>query len=259
MSQELPIPRQDTRSDEPATVEWGGAEPIGRGRLGRFLAGLRLDRRLAPAVAGLGAVAGCASLVGEWTVTSVAGSGPDGSAAAQVPAGVGEVGGFGTAYLVGLFGLVACLALVFFGSSPAVRHSARVAGLATAVALLAVLVAAASSLDRAAERRLLYAPDDGFRIEYGRGLVMAFVGTALFGLALYLTGRLILTGRPVAGPDGPDRAAGAAGDHGRPGGGWPWRRRGPAPEEDPDPDQGGPSDLSVTATIPFARPEDDGH
>ena len=55
MSQDLPIPRQDHRSDDPTVLEWGDTEPGPPGRLGSSLAGLARDHRLPPLLAGLGA------------------------------------------------------------------------------------------------------------------------------------------------------------------------------------------------------------
>jgi hypothetical protein len=256
MSQEPPIPRQDNRSTELAVMQWGdgdGDERARPRRVARFLAELRLDRRLGPLVGGLGAVAGYASLVGEWTITTLPDGRGDGSTSLQVPAGVAEIGGFGIGYLFGLFGLVACLALVLFGAAPTVRHSARVAGLATAGSLLVVLLAATATLHDATERQFRFDPVGGYQVEYGRGLVMAFAATALFGLAHYLCGPLVqrALARTAGGPDGdPDDPAEA----GRPGGrgGWPRRRR----DAEPEPPAAAPSDLTVTPAAPFARPDD---
>jgi uncharacterized membrane protein YqjE len=265
MSEDFPIPRQDTRSDGPTIVEWGDDGPSRRGRRSSWLAGIGQNPRLVPVAAGLAAVAVFASLVGEWTITTVPNSEPSGVASVRVPAGVAEVGNFGVAYLVGVLGLVNCLALVIFGAPPAVRHTARMIGLATAGTLLALLAAAAYSLNHTAERRLFYPPDAGFRIEYGPGLVLAFVGTAGLGLALHLAGRFI--GPPARlddstptatadhRPTGPDDRLPIQDDLNRraDGGGWRWRVRRPAPA--PDSDRRAPTDLTVTPAIPFARPE----
>lgn len=64
MSQDLPIPRQDNRSDGTTVVEWGDPDPAPPGRAARSLAAIGRDHRLPPVVAGLGAVAAVASLVG---------------------------------------------------------------------------------------------------------------------------------------------------------------------------------------------------
>ncbi|MEH0936840.1 hypothetical protein [Micromonospora psammae] len=232
MSEELPIPRQDDRSDGTTVLEWGAAEPARAGRLGRWTGGLDRDPRLPRVVAALGAVAAMASLVGEWLVTTVPNGGRDGESTLRVPGGVAEVGGFGVAYLVGLLLLVGAVALALAGR-PEVRHDARVAGLAGAGALLALLTATMLSLDDAGQRALLYSsPEDGFRVEYGRGLVMALVATALLGAALLLAGR-----RPAGRSD-----AGASADASPPG---PTRD-----DHEPPP---GPADLTVTPTVPFAR------
>jgi hypothetical protein len=142
---------------------------------------------------------------------------------------VSDVGGFGLGYLVGLFALVTAAALTLRGSA-AVRHDARVAGLALSTALIGVLVATSLSLDDSG-RQALYSSEDGFQVEYGRGLVAAFAACVLLAAALYLAGRA------DAGP----LAEGA-----------PRAERPPAEETDALP---GPVDLTVQPTAPFARPE----
>lgn len=238
MSQDLPIPRQD-RSDGTTVVEWGDADPSPAGRPDRSLAGLARDRRVPPVLVGLGAVAVIASLVGEWLVMTVPNGGAAGDTPIRVPGGVADVGGFGVAYLVGLLGLAVAVALALRGT-PAVRQNARVAGLGLAAALLAVLTAAAFSLDDSGQRTLFYSSEDGFRVDYGRGLVSGFVAVVLLAGALHLAGRAV--GR---GPD-PDAEPGTA-ESGRP---VPARRRSREDELPPE-----PADLTVEPTVPFARPE----
>ncbi|MFG1802698.1 hypothetical protein ACGFI4_21385 [Micromonospora carbonacea] len=228
MSEELPIPRQDSRSGDATVLEWGGSEPDPPGRVGRPLSRLGRDRRIPLVAAGLGAVAAFASLVGEWLVMTVPTGGPEGDTL-RVPGGVSDVGGFGLGYLVGLFALVTAAALALRGSA-AVRHDARVAGLALSTALIGVLVAASLSLDDSG-RQALYSSEDGFQVEYGRGLVAAFAACVLLAAALYLAGRA---------------------DAGPPAEGAPRAERPPAEETDALP---GPVDLTVQPTAPFARPE----
>ncbi|WKU03290.1 hypothetical protein [Micromonospora sp. HUAS LYJ1] len=229
MSQDLPIPRQDDRSDDTSVLEWGAPERPAGGRLGHWPAALRRDRRLPPVLALLGAVAATASMAGEWLVMTVPNGGPEGSGTIRVPGGVAEVGGFGIAYLVGLLLLSVAVALSLRGR-PAIRHDARVAGLAVAGALVILLTVTAFSLDDSGQRALFYSPEDGFRVDYGRGLVMGFVAVALVGAALLST---------VAQPDGPP--VDAAGPQVDPGG---------------DGDRpAAPVGLTVTPTVPFARRE----
>ncbi|MBB5829893.1 hypothetical protein [Micromonospora carbonacea] len=228
MSEELPIPRQDSRSGDATVLEWGGSEPGPPGRVGRPLSRLGRDRRIPLVAAGLGAVAAFASLVGEWLVMTVPTGGPEGDTL-RVPGGVSDVGGFGLGYLVGLFALVTAAALALRGSA-AVRHDARVAGLALSTALIGVLVAASLSLDDSG-RQALYSSEDGFQVEYGRGLVAAFAACVLLAAALYLAGRA---------------------DAGPPAEGAPRAERPTAEETDALP---GPVDLTVQPTAPFARPE----
>ncbi|MBO4208032.1 hypothetical protein [Micromonospora echinofusca] len=251
MSQDPPVPRQDSRADEPAVLTWG-ADPGNRTDQpeSRWTA-LARDRRLPLVLAGLGGVAAFASLAGEWSVMTVPNSGPEATETVRVPAGVSDVGNFGTAYLIGLLALAGCVALVLAGSRGA-RHNARVLALTLAGGLLVLLTTAALALDQAAERRLFYPADDGFRIEYGRGLMMAFVAAVLLGLAAYRA-----DGPPVSGADGDEGPVSAGTGQTDPlpaatgtGG---WRRRRAAAEPDDVP--AGPADLTVEPTNPFVRPD----
>ncbi|MCG5435052.1 hypothetical protein [Micromonospora foliorum] len=243
MSEELPIPRQGDRSEAPAVIEWGAVDPAPRRRFGWSLADFTRDPRLPLLLAGLGAVAAIASLVGEWLVMSLPNGGPEGNATIEVPAGVSEVGGFGVGYLVGLLALVCTVALALRGTA-AVRPNARLAGLTLTGALLALLVAATASFDNPGQRNFFYSPQDGFEVEYGRGLVMAFAACVLFAAAL----RLAPAAPPgaFAAPSDDDRPADAQAPR-------PWRRR---REQDPvDDGLPAPADLTVAPAAPFARPD----
>ncbi|MBG6101339.1 hypothetical protein IW249_001753 [Micromonospora vinacea] len=243
MSEELPIPRQGDRSESPAVIEWGAVDPAPRRRFGWSLADFARDPRLPLLLAGLGAVAAIASLVGEWLVMSLPNGGPEGNATIEVPAGVSEVGGFGVGYLVGLLALVCAVALALRGTA-AVRPNARLAGLTVAGALLALLVAATASFDNPGQRNFFYSPQDGFQVEYGRGLVMAFAACVLFAAALRLAPAA--PAGAFAGPADDDRPADAPAAR-------PWRRR-----RDHHPVEDGlpaPADLTVTPAAPFARPD----
>ncbi|MEU4476582.1 hypothetical protein AB0F68_00685 [Micromonospora sp. NPDC023966] len=244
MSQDRPIPRQDSRSDGTTVVEWGDAEPAPSGGMGRSLAGLGRDHRLPPVLAGLGAVAAVASLIGEWLVMTVPNGDPEANGPIRLPSGVAEVGGFGVAYLVGLLGLAAAVALALRGA-PAVRQHARLAGLGVAVALLAVLTATAFSLPELGPRALFFPAEQRLQVEHGRGLVTAFLATVLLAAALHLSGRA--AGAPADRTDEPgDEPAAGAPD------GWSGRSRRRAVEDELPP---APADLSVQPTTPFAHPE----
>ncbi|MBO4159388.1 hypothetical protein [Micromonospora antibiotica] len=237
MSQDLPIPRQDDRSDDSPVPQWDAPEgPAGR-RFGPWPTALRRDHRLPPVLTLLGAVAATASAAGEWLVMTLPNGGPEGSGTIRVPGGVAEVGGFGIAYLVGLLLLSAAVALTLRGSA-AVRHDARVAGLAVTGALLVLLTVTAFSLDDSGQRAVFYSAEDGFRVDYGRGLVMAFVAVTLVGAAL-LT---VVPQQPAERPDGD-------------GDGDVAERTGFGPGGDDRPAL--PADLTVTPTVPFARREPD--
>jgi hypothetical protein len=279
MSQDPPIPRQENRPGqdaepaEVATVEWGETEPGRRSRGSRWLTGIGQDHRLVPVLAGLGVAGVIASLLGEWSVTSVPDAGPNGEAV-RLPGGVADVANFGAGYLIGLLGVIGSIALVLFGA-PAIRHNARVLGLALTGGVLVLLVAATTALDQGTER-LLFAPSEALQIEYGRGLTMAFLGTAALGLALLLAGRFVqpppdatATGASATPAGGAPPASGAptsgtpATDAGPPAdrpGDWPWRRPGagrgqPADLEYQPDGRPAPTDLTVGPATPFAHPD----
>ncbi|WP_431943609.1 hypothetical protein [Micromonospora marina] len=242
MSQDLPVPRQDkriplqdNRSDDTTIVEWGDAEPESSGRAARSLAALGRDRRLPPVLAGLGAVAAIASLIGEWlAITVPAENRGDDDGPTRLTSGISEIGGFGTAYLVGLLGLSVAVALALRGA-PAVRQHARLAGLGLAAGVLGVLVATASSLEQLARRILFFVGEQRLQVEHGRGLVSAFVAVALLAAALHLAGRAA-GGSPADGEPDDDRP----------------ERRHRADTDDVPP---APADLTVQPTVPFAGPE----
>ncbi|MDM4721768.1 hypothetical protein QTQ03_20020 [Micromonospora sp. WMMA1363] len=236
MSQDLPIPRQDDRSDGTAVVEWGGVDQRPSGRPRRLLAGLARDRHLPLAFAGLGAAAGLASLIGEWVLLTFPNAGPSGQQI-RVPEGVSDVGGFGAAYLAGLLALVAAVALALRGTG-VVRPNARVGGLALAGALLTMLAAAATTVADSDPRAVYYGEQAGLEIGYGRGLVTAFLACVFFGAAL-----LIIP--TAAAPD-------AEAQGGEP---VPPVRRSRSRRADPDDALPPPADLTVGPAVPFARPE----
>ncbi|WP_435206756.1 hypothetical protein [Micromonospora sp. bgisy143] len=243
MPEDLPVPRQGDPPDAPAVIEWGADEPTRARRFGNPLVGLTRDPRLPLLLAGLGAVAGVASMIGEWVLTTMPSGGPDGPTTIEVHASVSEIGGYGVAYLAGLLAL-ACAVALALGGTAAVRANARLAGLTLSGALLALLVAATATLDNSGERQLFYATEDEFRVEYGRGLVLAFVTCVLFAAALRLAWA-VPTGAPTEPTDDGTRADVPAMRS--------WRRRAePGPLDDGPP---APADLTVQPTTPFARPE----
>lgn len=170
-----------------------------------------------------------------------------------MPLGVTDIAGYGGAYLVGELAVTGALALVFFGA-PTIRHNSRIVGIATAGGLLALLAAATATLDESAPWPFLLNPEITLQVEHGRGLVMAYAGTAALGLALYLAGRFIPSPPAAAGAGRPAGAAGdpvdavALDD-------WPWRRPRRAFVTDTDDDEGAPIDLTVAPASPFALPD----
>jgi hypothetical protein len=242
MPEDLPVPRQGEPPDAPAVIEWGADEPARPRRFGNPLVGLTRDPRLPLLLAGLGAVAGTASMIGEWVLTTVPSGGPEGPTTLEVPASVSEIGGFGVAYLAGLLAL-ACAVALALGGTATVRANARLVGLTLAGALLALLVAATVTLDDPGARTVLYSTEDEFLVEYGRGLVLAFVACVLFAAALRLAWT-VPTGASTESADDRTRADVPAMRS--------WRRR---PEPDLEDGLPAPADLTVEPATPFARPE----
>lgn len=237
---------------EPAVVDWG--DPDGAASPSRFgggLAALRRDRRIPLTAAALAAVALVASLIGEWQLTTVT-QNPStadvgGESVQRFSAGVGGVGTWGTAYVLGIFLIVAGTAVVLFGPA-AGRVQVRLAALGGCGTLVAVLAAAWGELGRrsAIFNGVFYGGgDDGplFAVEHGRGISAALVGTLLFAATLLLAGNAAPAGGPAAAEEAPSEEE----DPGR----WPPRRSG---SEDERPD--GPIDLTVTPVTPFATPPD---
>jgi hypothetical protein len=258
----------DVRADEaPAVVEWGDENGRPPGRMARRLARLRADRRLAPTVAGLGALALLLSLLNDWRIWT---AGDANLPAQRVETGVVTFPSIGAAYLVGLFALAGCATLAFFGAG-AVRRHARLVGLAVVAVLAAVLITATASLDQLGgiiEDYYINTGEDGSStpatVEYGRGLYLAYVGVAAVALALHLAAP---AGRRRTGlADESDEAAPVAADAAQAladwapedgGDEWPWRS---GPARRPVRSPGGPVDLTVESTSPFLPPsEPDGH
>ncbi|GIJ10666.1 hypothetical protein ACFFMR_15625 [Micromonospora andamanensis] len=232
MTHDLPIPRQDDRSDGASVIEWGTEdESPAAGRFRRSLGGLGRDHRIPVLLAGLGAVAALASLLGEWSTITIPNGGPDPETSLQVTSGVANLG-LGPAYLVGLLALGVAVALALRGTDP-VRANARVAGLALVAGMLALLATTAVSLGDTMRRSMYFNPELTFVVEYERGLIVAFVAVGLFAAALARTSPGAAEARQVS--DGSRR-----------------RSRRPSEEAEPEGDRP-PADITVTPTVPFAR------
>lgn len=239
-----------TQEQATAVVEFGPAHEPERKLTGkvreRVLSRVRLDDRAIPAVAGLGAVTVFVSLLSDWQMTSVnvEDTGLGAQTTQDVSAGLTDLGSWGTGYLMGVFGLVACLALVLFGA-PAVRRHARLAGLGVSGALLALLVAVAVELGRnSLVYPVFYIVPQEPAVSYRPGVYLAFLGVAGLGLALYLAGRLPAPSGTVDTGTG-DRTESL----------WRWRRR-QASVEPRTEDEAGPVDLTVSPAAPFVQPSD---
>jgi hypothetical protein len=175
--------------DDADVIGWGDEEasPPSRRRF-RQLDRLRSDPRYGPlAVTALGLAAVFGSLVSDWArlrmrEMSSAQFSPNELRAAASTIGVDS------GYLVGILAIVALTALAIFGTS-AVRHNARVAGMAVAAGVLVLLVGATVSLDATLNRMFPLESPVEVDVEYGSGMTLAYVATAALGLALYLSGR----------------------------------------------------------------------
>lgn len=272
MSDDLPSPGREGRSAEDvATIGWGSDESPHRARGARFLRDLGRDPRTRAALAGLGAVASFAALVGDWIIVTPPYEGPDGGPPALVR-GASDVGNYGGGYLFSTVALMGCLALVLFGS-PGVRHNARMVGLAVSAAAGGLLLAVTMTMRDSI--RIMFEPNEGIEVAAGQGLVMAYVGTTAFAATLLLAAPLRqpvaatgpfpatvatrpgVTGAPtVAEPAGEDTSDQTGVDPAHEAlAGWSWRR----PRSDrPAPDGDGlppPPDLTVAPAPPFTRPE----
>ncbi|MFV2102253.1 hypothetical protein [Micromonospora sp. LOL_024] len=241
LTHDLPIPRQDDRSEGATVVEWGAADgSTTTGRLSRAFSGLGRDRRVPVLLAGLGAVAALASLLGEWSTITIPNAGPEPATPLVVTSGVSDIGGLGTGYLVGLLALGGAVALALQGTAT-IRTNARVAGLALAAGMLALLVATLSSIDDAARRGVFYSNDPGFAVEQGRGLLVAFVAVGLFAAALI---------RVASEPAGPQPEPATEPDEA---GGWRRRRDRRRSQDEELDERRPPADITVAPTVPFAR------
>lgn len=228
-----------TQDQSTAVVEFGGEnaeKESRRAALARFLHGARLDDRAVPAVAGLGAVAVFVSFVTQWQITSVQ-SDFDTGPMQDVGAGLGDLGGWGTGYLMGVFAVVAATTLVLFGA-PAVRQHARLAGLGITATLLALLIAITAELSRnSVVTPVYYISPEEPATSYRSGLYLAFAGVAALGVALYLAGRL-----PSHRADGAEEEDEEPQEETPE---WYWRGNG----DEPAP----PADLTVQPAAPFVQ------
>ncbi len=246
-----------TQESAASVLEFGPASgppdaPKLRRRQGfsRWLTGARLDSRVVPILAGLGAVAAFASLVTRWQETRIGVELDEGfieSGNPKVVADLTDIGTWSFGYLMGLFALAACVALVLSGA-PEVRRHARLAGLGSTVALLALLVAAGIDMGRTAVGIPPYAYLGETRVQfdnsYGPGLYLAFAGVAAVGAALYLAGRLPAAVKPGHAPTA--EADEKTEDLSR------WRRQ-PAAGADNHDEPPPPADLTVQPTSPFIQ------
>jgi len=236
----MPPEHQLNDLDAPAPVVEFGPAPRRRWSVTGFGHGLTTDRRGVPLAAGLGAVALLASLVSEWQNTTVAASiGGDGDVGNRVlSTGVTDLGALGSAYLIGLFPLIAAVVLTIFGP-PGGRRYTRLAGLSVGGTLAGLLLALAGSLsDQSRVVTELYTltfDGDQMQVAYGRGLWCAGAGLSFMLLALYLSGRVT--------PGAEEEPAAI----------WTWRRP-PGPRDEPGPEE--PLELTVGPTQPF-RPRGD--
>lgn len=239
-------PRIIGDSDNPAVIAWDD-EPRDA-HWSRIVRGILAKHRrvLALVVAVLGSAAVFASFVGEWQTTTLPGDPFAAPGAVQI--NVAGLAGWSPAYLIGVFALTSCLALVLFGPPPARAHI-RLAGLAIGGVLLAILAAITIDLGEDSVAVVFPDPNMHYELAYGQGLFAAFAGVAGYLIAL------VLAVQPVPA-DGKDdiRSDAARHDHPRDDIDWPWRRPGKAYERD-EPE---PLDLTVGPAEPITFSDPDG-
>jgi hypothetical protein len=170
----------------------------------------------------------------------------------ELPMGVVELPVWGIGWIVGVLALTVCTLLTYVGEVGARRH-ARSVGLATAAALVGLLVAVAVALPRTdpLPAGIVPGPLD-VEHELGPGLWLAFGTLGLAAAALWLAAPAPVQAGAGAADD-PD----TAGSHTVgltlpwwPGRGRAWRRRQRPPA---DPPQTGPLNLTVAPAEPFSR------
>lgn len=232
-----PVVGQDGQPADVVTVGWEPDEAPHPGRLGGLVQRLARNPRTAMVIASLGAVALFIALTDDWIMLRLPDSTTDG-VPLPVPRTIVDLGVLGTAYLLGTLALLGCLALVLFGSV-GVRHNARVLGLAMAGGIGGVLLALTTTMDNHSIQ-ILYEPNEEIGVTASRGMVMAYVATVAFALALLLAaphGRAVTAERDGVASD------------------WSWRRSRPT-EREPDGDvPPSPTDLTVMPASPFAQPD----
>jgi len=200
-----PDPSTVTDPDEQDIVEWGDAED-GSARTGRFdwfwqrwsTVDNLTDRQLLIGLVGVAGAFVLASLFADWAVVTppAVRDGPNRTVlAGAVHQSVGDIGAWGAVYLFGILGLAVLAAFALFAGSTSARAHARLAGLATGGGLLAVLVAAATNLDRS-DVTLSYllalgSVDADLSVAYGSGLFLALAGIAAGTTAMYFSDRPI--------------------------------------------------------------------
>lgn len=242
MAPKQPIPRQEDRSDDIVGGQWGGDGPRPSGHR-RSVTQLLRNRSMPLVLAGLGAVAGLASLTQTWVVVHLSPFSPGGDTFQETVVGTDRLG---LLYLVGILGMAVTVALALYGTG-ATRSNARVAGLALAAALLAVLVAGMTTIGD---------QGTGSDTKYGRGMVAALLTCALLGAAVLLApaGGRSEPGAGAATPE--DGAATPEDDAAAPaeGAATPARRT-RAPRRAAADDLPPPADLTVRPTAPFIHPD----
>lgn len=203
---------------------------------GRRPAGILHDRRVVPVAAALGAVALVVSLLSEWQLTTIDQTIFGDSEVGNRPlsSGVGDLGGWGAGYLVGVSALVVVVNLLIFGPG-AGRAYARVAALALGGMQLAVLAGLVREMTRISfglnRVFTLTVDDDQFTLTAGRGVYCAFAGVLTLMLAAWLA----------------ESVAGAAPAGGSAGHDSPWTESETRAEEFPD----APPGLTVAPSAPF--------
>jgi hypothetical protein len=148
------------------------------------------DRRVVPLLLVLGYVALAASVISEWQVVVVEDAYLREGNMEPVAVAVAGLGGWGPAYLCGLFLLVAAVTVTVFGPAHG-RATGRLVTLAVGGTLLVVLGAILTDLGAtsyAGTRLFFLGPEQTApTLTLGRGVYCAAAGTLLLVLAAWLT------------------------------------------------------------------------
>ena len=187
-------------------MEFGDDDPADDEPRRNVLRALLADPRLVLVCAGLAGLAAFGSMIGEWITLRLPDGGPSSSIAYEWRMGVNGAGALGSTYLIGVLVLATLMMLTISGPVSA-RRSARIAGLGAAGTVLAVLIAVRTTSRDYDTPGLLFDPDAGRTVLFGRGLTLAYLVPILAALAFLLAARVARRDAAVEPADARDPAS----------------------------------------------------